>query len=82
MTEAPAPRQKCRQTGCNRLATDDAGVCQAHLHSSKCLCGNCPQNRGQRPGTQTVMVREAPGYSWGQAVAATVTLPAMPWGDE
>ncbi len=72
---------KCRMPSCHRRvnASNAAGVCQAHLHSSKCLCGDCPQNRGQRPGTQTVMVREAPGCSWGQAVAAPVTLPLAPW---
>ncbi len=76
---------KCRMPSCHRRvnASNAAGVCTSHLHSSKCLCGNCPQHQPDRPGTRKVMVNTGnPGSSWGAPITATVTLPAMPWGDE
>lgn len=74
---------KCRMTSCQRRVSPDnrAGVCGEHLHSSKCLCGEC--HRPERPGTRKVQVNTGnPGSSWGAPITASVTLPAMPWGDE
>lgn len=88
MTEAPAPRQKCRQTGCNRLATGDTGVCRDHRHASKCLCLSCTKRAGQArqitaltATVKSVLVPHAASYS-GVPPYARVSLSRAPWEAE
>lgn len=84
MTDRPT----CRQPGCGRKATDDAGVCRDHRHASKCLCLRCTKQAGQAQETsilsatvKSVLVPHAASYS-GVPPYARVSLARAPWEAE